>query len=591
MRTARIILFLLALAACTVMAGPSGAVEIDPSSKSIHQDSFEDILEREGTVRVIAELRVDGLPALLSASRAYKSAHRGLAFPAEGIEADAALARGIDHAADLALKSMEGAAYRVVHTYRSVPAIALEVGRKGLEALRASPYVVGVAEDRPMPLPPMPEEDLDGVSGSTLSPSLSDSTDLIGADQAWSRGYTGDGWYVAVLDTGIRRTHQMFAGKDIVEACFSTAGDCPNNTTVKYGTGSAVHLSSSYAGWDHGTHVAGIATGNSASLKGVAKDAEIIAVQVFSYCYDYYSGQWYLGSYPSDQIAGMDYVYSLRTTKQIASVNMSLGGSAYSSESSCDSASSSTKTAIDNLRAVGIATAIASGNSYQCNGVSTPGCISTAVAVGATSKSDAEANFSNWQSDILDVFAPGVSILSSTADSDYSTEAWNGTSMATPHVAGAWAVLKQRSPDASVSEVLNALQSTGVTVSSRCGTGSKPRINVNSALDALSSQTDPPIADFTSDVRSGALPLTVSFTNLGSGQISSYRWSFGDGATSTLANPSHTYSTKGRYTVALTVTGSGGSDTETKERYVRAGYALNGLLIQATIGQLLEDDD
>ncbi len=81
----------------------------------------------------------------------------------------------------------------------------------------------------------------------------------------------------------------------------------------------------------------------------------------------------------------------------------------------------------------------------------------------------------------------------------------------------------------------------------------------------------PPVADFSGTPLSGSVPLTVDFTDISAGAISSWSWSFGDGGTSTLQNPSYTYTALGSYTVSLTVTGPGGVDTETKFDYVVAG--------------------
>jgi PKD repeat protein len=85
-----------------------------------------------------------------------------------------------------------------------------------------------------------------------------------------------------------------------------------------------------------------------------------------------------------------------------------------------------------------------------------------------------------------------------------------------------------------------------------------------------------PVAQFTGSPTSGTAPLTANFTNTSTGTISSYAWTFGDGGTSTAANPSHVYAAAGTYTVALTVTGPGGTDTQTRSNYVRAGTAPVG---------------
>jgi subtilisin family serine protease len=161
---------------------------------------------------------------------------------------------------------------------------------------------------------------------------------------------------------------------------------------------------------------------------------------------------------------------------------MSLGGGQYTTY--CDS--DTRKTAIDNLRAANIATVISSGNSYYTAAMGAPACISTAVSVGATTKSDVVSSFSN-SADILNLLAPGSDILSSIPGGSYAS--WDGTSMAAPHVAGAWAVLKQAKPNATVTELLKALVSTGKSVTdTRSGAGNrvKPRINLLSAVNSIS---------------------------------------------------------------------------------------------------------
>ena len=113
-------------------------------------------------------------------------------------------------------------------------------------------------------------------------PNLDRSRKIVGAEAAWKLGFTGAGWYVAVLDTGITKKHEMFKGKKIVEQCYSLLNDCPNGKKEMSGPGSARHKFTS-SGWDHGTHVTGIAVGNNKkTFYGVAKDADIISCQIFS---------------------------------------------------------------------------------------------------------------------------------------------------------------------------------------------------------------------------------------------------------------------------------------------------------------------
>ncbi|GAG25134.1 unnamed protein product, partial [marine sediment metagenome] len=261
------------------------------------------------------------------------------------------------------------------------------------------PEVLRITEDKPMPLPETLEtrEESSDLSG----PLLGNTLEIVGAQAAWGFGITGEGWYVAVLDTGIRTSHEMFQGKNIVEHCFALGedwydkenGDCPNGKTEMAGPGSAAHYESRYG---HGSHVASIAAGNDHDTHfGVAKDANIIAIQVFSYFPSYAD----VLSWSSDQLKGLEYVYTLRNTYNIASVNMSLG-SAEGYSDFCES--SSRAQGVANLRAAGIATVIAAGNEGQCNAVSDPACIPGAVTVSGTDKEDNEYTSGNWHDEMVD---------------------------------------------------------------------------------------------------------------------------------------------------------------------------------------------
>lgn len=321
---------------------------------------------------------------------------------------------------------------------------------------------------------------------------LAQSVQLIGGPQAYGAGATGLGQTVAILDTGVAKTHPFLSGKVVSEACFSTTDAaqgstslCPGGAPLSTASGSGVNCTG-VSGCEHGTHVAGIAAGKGASFTGVAKDAKLIAVQVFSR-FSTSSGTAVM-SYTSDQIKGLQRVFALRSTFKISSVNMSLGGGRYSTPAKCDADNLALKTAIDNLRSAGIATVIASGNDGYTDSISAPGCISSTISVGSTTKSDAISSFSNGAPN-LHLLAPGSSINSSVPGGGFLP--FDGTSMATPHVAGAWALMKQKAPAASVSQVLAALQTTGKPINdTRPGAivGVKRRIQVNSTLAKLSSE-------------------------------------------------------------------------------------------------------
>lgn len=464
---------------CLALALPAQA-----GDKSLQWNQLPpESLTADGLARIIVGIDVTNYESLAANSSQHQVITPGEADTSRNAAkaADAALENAIANSVDALLASLPKAGVQVNRRYTAFPFLAISVDAKTLEALRADPRITSIEIDAPQPAPvPIPSSPTD-APGATDSPSsnLNWGPPKVGADVAWAKGYTGKGWYVAVLDTGIRRTHEFFAGKNIVEACFSYLNNCPGGTSTAYGKDSAVHYASTYQSYDHGTHCAGIAVGKKANntVTGVAKDANLIAIQVFSK-----SGYSTLGSYPSDQLAALNYVYSLRNTYSIASVSMSLGGGGY--DSACDS--ESRKTAIDALRAVRIATAIATGNNGYCGYISIPSCISTSIAVGSSTSSDSQSSFSNFHPTMQRLFAPGSDVYSSTGTSDTSYASWSGTSMATPHVAGAWAILRQNGPTESVSAILSRLMAAGPSISTTCTTptGSRRRLYIPGALVA-----------------------------------------------------------------------------------------------------------
>ncbi|MBY0145086.1 S8 family serine peptidase [Neobacillus niacini] len=377
-----------------------------------------------------------------------------------------------------------------IKVFKTVPFIVVEVDANGLDALHKNPNVKSILEDIPMPvgLPaekPSTNESSKKEKGNSIDPpSLVDSTNVIKANVAWSQGFTGEGQTVAILDTGVDKNHTFLANKVVSEACYSTNSQatdggqslCPGGVTESTAINSGLDCTN-VNGCGHGTHVAGIAAGKGSSFSGVAKDAKVIAMQVFtkfnstSICVN---GAPCALSYTSDQISALERVYALSSQYSIASINMSLGGGRFYSV--CEDPRQGI---IDNLKSIGIATVIASGNNGYKDSIGAPGCISTAVTVGATDNSDIVTDFSNSAA-MVDLLAPGYEINSASNGGGF--ERMSGTSMATPHVAGAWAVVKEKFPNASVEDIEQKLKSGGVSVTDTNGL-TKPRIDFQWIID------------------------------------------------------------------------------------------------------------
>ena len=328
---------------------------------------------------------------------------------------------------------------------------------------------------------------------------------------------TGSGVRSYIVDTGIRPTHVDLSGR--VSSGYTSIND-GNGTNDCNG---------------HGTHVAGTVGG---TTWGVAKQTQLVAVRVLG-CNG--SGT------TSGVIAGVDWVRANAVKPAVA--NMSLGGSA----------NSTLDNAVNNAVNAGISFVVAAGNSNAnaCN--YSPARATAAITVGATTSSDAKASYSNFGT-CLDIWAPGSSITSAWYTSTTATNTISGTSMASPHVAGAAALYLEGAPSASPATVTSAL--TGNATSGKVGspgTGSPNRLLYTGFIGSGGGTNQPPTASFTYSCTN----LSCSFDGAASsdpdGSISSYSWNFGDGTTGSGATPSKSYSTGGSFNVTLTVTDNGGA--------------------------------
>ncbi|MEN8376051.1 MAG: S8 family serine peptidase [Gemmatimonadota bacterium] len=230
-------------------------------------------------------------------------------------------------------------------------------------------------------------------------------------DGLYSYDLSGAGVTTYVVDTGIRTSHAEFGGRARAgfDALGGDASDCNG----------------------HGTHVAGTIGG---STYGVAKGVELVAVRVLD-C----NGAGTV----SGVIAGLDWILAEGAA---GVVNMSLGGGA----------SDAFDEAVAGLTAAGFPVVVAAGNSGADACDVSPARAPSAVTVGASDGADDRAPFSNY-GDCVDLFAPGVNVLSAHNASDDATAVFNGTSMASPHAAGAAALLMEANPGVGAGAISDLL--------------------------------------------------------------------------------------------------------------------------------------
>ncbi|MEV3869674.1 S8 family peptidase [Streptomyces sp. NPDC049906] len=297
---------------------------------------------------------------------------------------------------------------------------------------------------------------LDGVRKA----SLDRSTGRIGAPSAWARSYDGTGVKIAVVDTGVDATHPDLAGRVVAERNFSRSPDARDRD-------------------GHGTHVASVAAGSGAKdgrFKGVAPGAQLISAKVLD---DRGEGE------DSGILAGVDWAVA----QGADIVNMSLG-------SPDTPGIDPIEAQINKLSAEkGVLFAVAAGNSGPGRStVASPGSADAALTVGAVDDNDLIADFSavgprtGDHAIKPDVTAPGVAITAAAAEGTGGQDppgyvSKDGTSMATPHVAGAAALLKQKNPTwtgARLKAVLTASAQGGASSVFHQGAG---RIAVDRAID------------------------------------------------------------------------------------------------------------
>jgi subtilisin family serine protease len=387
----------------------------------------------------------------------------------------------------------------------------------------------------------------------------------IDGPEGWDTLNSASEIVVAVIDTGIRYTHE-----DLAANMWVNPGEIPGNGVDDDGNGyiddvhginAAANSGNPVDVAGHGTQVAGLlgAVGNNGlGVTGVAWRVRIMAARFFD---DAGAGS------VSDAVECID--YARRNGAHI--INTSFGSPDYSS---------TFYNAIQSCRSAGIVLVAAAGNDGKDRESSPfyPASfdLDNIVAVAATTRNDALASYTGYGATSVDLGAPGSELYTTYHSSNTSYISNSGSSFAAPVVAGAIALMKERYPTYDYAELIQRLLTTVdpfPSLSGKCVTGG--RLNLASALGPSLA------ADFDAAPVSGSPPLAVTFTDRSFGAITSWSWDFGDGNVSSEQHPAHIYSWEGTFTVTLTVWNSAGqTSSHSADIAVVANYQITNTTYQ-----------
>lgn len=385
----------------------------------------------------------------------------------------------------------------------------------------------------------------------------------IQAQQAWDISVGNSAITVAIVDDAVKANHP-----DLAPSIWTNTGEIPNNGIDDDNNG-YVDDANGYDvadddpvvlpntnGMSHGTHVAGIsgaATNNGTGIASIGFGIKIIPVKS--------SNQ---EEVITDGYSGI--VYAADVGARV--INMSWGG---------NGGGQTGQNIINYAVNAGCIMVAAAGN----DDVTTPfypANYNNVISVASTTTNDSKSSFSNYGS-WIDISAPGSAIRSTYINSSGQNTYANlqGTSMASPLVAGLCGLMLSHNPNMTRAQLENCLYSTADPVTSNQGQMGAGRINAFKALQCVAqSAAAPPISQISSDIQTGCAGTTIQFVGGSTGgAATSYQWSFpgGSPSSSTQQNPLVTYAANGSYSVTLTTGNQYGTNTNTQTNYITISNA------------------
>ena len=438
------------------------------------------------------------------------------------------------------ISDIEAVGAKIRRVSKWLNAVSVEVPMDRLDAIAGLPFV-----QRITPLAKFHKEYDLSTAARPEAPDISLSPDALNYGNAaqqlaqitvpevHAKGFNGQGVTLAIFDTGYRKTHEAFAnayaeGRVLAEYDFifndgNTANEGVDDPTQ----------------WNHGTGTLAVAAGlKDGTMYGPAFKANLILCKT-----EYVPTETQVEE--DNWVAALEWVDSIGADV----VTSSLGYSDWYTYADMNGATATTTLAANTAAGLGIVVCNSMGNSGPGVGtLSAPADAFDILSVGAVSSTGAIASFSSRGPTYdgrtkPEVCARGVSTYWATPTANNTYGFANGTSLSTPLVAGAACLLIQAQPTWPPALIRLALMETASLASAPDNTYGWGIISTNASLNWG--------ATFTTDVQVGVAPLTVQFTDQSTVAATSVEWDFGDGNTSTVEAPSHTYLDPGLYDVSL----------------------------------------